>query len=103
MTAVPRLYEVLHDRILNGINAKGGMSKKLFMAAIRIGTKRLRGEPIGILDRMLDRLLDRTVRTKVRARLGGRLLHIGWRCAQSSDWRVLHGARCAAIAGLWSD
>ena len=40
MTAVPRLYEVLHDRITRGVKAKGGVSEKLFHAAVRIGVKR---------------------------------------------------------------
>ena len=31
MTAVPRLYEVLHDRITRGVKAKGGISEKLLM------------------------------------------------------------------------
>ena len=73
MTAVPRLYEVLHERITRGVNTKGGLSRKLFLAAVAIGTKRLNGERIRLHERVLDRFLDRTVRAKVRARFGGRL------------------------------
>src|SRR3546814_14745525 len=40
MTAVPRLYEVLHDRILRGVERKGGRSAKLFHDAVRLGRKR---------------------------------------------------------------
>src|SRR3546814_14150658 len=35
MTAVPRLYEVLHDRILRGVERKGGRSAKLFRSEER--------------------------------------------------------------------
>ena len=44
MTAVPRLYEVLHDRITRGVRAKGGLSEKLFFKATEIGAKRAKGE-----------------------------------------------------------
>ena len=73
MTAVPRLYEVLHDRITRGVKAKGGVSEKLFNAAIRIGMKSLNGERLSLGEAMLNPVLDRLVRKKLRSRLGGRL------------------------------
>ena len=73
MTAVPRLYEVLHDRIMRGVRAKGGMSEKLFMAAVRLGTKRYQGRRLLPHELVLNMIVDRLVRTKVRSRLGGRL------------------------------
>ena len=73
MTAVPRLYEVLHDRIMRGVRAKGGLSEKLFMAAVRLGTKRLAGRHLMPHEFVLNLIVDRLVRTKVRARLGGQL------------------------------
>ena len=39
MTAVPRLYEVLHDRIRRGVDAKGGLSAKLFHRTVSLGSK----------------------------------------------------------------
>ena len=73
MTAVPRLYEVLHDRIMRGVRAKGGVSEKLFMAAVRLGTKRLAGRHLLPHEFILNLIVDRLVRTKVRMRLGGQL------------------------------
>ncbi|NBQ83106.1 MAG: long-chain fatty acid--CoA ligase [Alphaproteobacteria bacterium] len=73
MTAVPRLYEVLHDRITRGIKAKGGVSEKLFRAAVRIGVKQIRNERLSVGEAMLNPVLDRLVRRKVKSRLGGRL------------------------------
>lgn len=73
MTAVPRLYEVLHDRIMRGVRAKGGLSEKLFMAAVRLGTKRLAGKRLLPHEFVLNLIVDKLVRTKVRQRLGGRL------------------------------
>ncbi len=73
MTAVPRLYEVLHDRITRGVKAKGGLSEKLFFKAADLGAKRAQGHSLGPIDSLLDELLDKLVRKKVRERLGGRL------------------------------
>ena len=73
MTAVPRLYEVLHDRITRGVKAKGGVSEKLFNAAVAIGLKQMHGQRLSMGEAMLNPILDRLVREKVRSRLGGRL------------------------------
>ncbi|MEK9797225.1 MAG: AMP-binding protein, partial [Alphaproteobacteria bacterium] len=40
MTAVPRLYESMHQRIVTGIERKGGLSEKLFKKAVTLGIKR---------------------------------------------------------------
>ncbi len=73
MTAVPRLYETMHGRILRGIRQKGGVSEKLFMKAVENGRRRYENAPLSITDRMLDPLLDKLVRSKVSERFGGRL------------------------------
>ena len=73
MTAVPRLYEVLHDRITRGVKAKGGLSEKLFNAAASIGAKRSKREALSFGEKLIDPILDKLVRAKVRGRLGGRL------------------------------
>ncbi|MGC6485485.1 MAG: AMP-dependent synthetase/ligase [Candidatus Puniceispirillales bacterium] len=72
MTAVPRLYEVLYDRITRGVKAKGGLSEKLFHQAVRLGRKK-RSTGLNPLEAIFDKLLDRLVRRKVRGRFGGRL------------------------------
>jgi len=74
MTAVPRLYETMHRRILAGIEREGGAKAKLFFAALRLGQKRYRqGGRLGPVDTLADAVLERLVRDKVRARFGGRL------------------------------
>lgn len=73
MTAVPRLYEVLYDRITRGVRAKGGVSAKLFFKAVEIGTKIQKGEGLSLGEVLINPLLDLLVRRKVRQRLGGRL------------------------------
>jgi long-chain acyl-CoA synthetase len=73
MTAVPRLYETLHQRIRLGVERKGGLSQRMFERAVAIGRKRLGSERTGLGERLVDPLLDRAVRSKVRERFGGRL------------------------------
>jgi long-chain acyl-CoA synthetase len=73
MTAVPRLYETMHQRIRRGIEREKGLKRRLFEKAVRLGRKRLAGERHGLGERLIDPLLERLVRDKVRARFGGRL------------------------------
>jgi len=73
MTAVPRLYETLHQRIRLGIEREKGLKRTLFEKAVAIGRKRLAGEKLGMGERLIDPLLDKLVRAKVRGRFGGRL------------------------------
>jgi long-chain acyl-CoA synthetase len=73
MTAVPRLYETLHQRIRGGMARKNGVARKMFEEAVAIGEKRLAGQTPRLGERFLDPVLDRLVRAKMRERFGGRL------------------------------
>jgi long-chain acyl-CoA synthetase len=73
MTAVPRLYETLHRRVLLGVARKGGVSRKLFAKALAIGEKRAAFERLSLGEMLLDPVLDRLVRAGLRRRFGGRL------------------------------
>jgi long-chain acyl-CoA synthetase len=74
MTAVPRLYETMHQRILRGMERQSGFRSKLFARALALGGKRY-DDPrsLTLWERVVDFVLDRLVRDKVRARFGGRL------------------------------
>ena len=74
MTAVPRLYETLHQRMLRGVEREGGWRAKLFFCALALGTKRAT-DPASLrwYERIADLVVDRLVRDKMRARFGGRL------------------------------
>jgi len=74
MTAVPRLYETMYQRILRAVEKDGGRKKKLFDLALRLGRKRYfdpRGLTVG--ERVLDFIAERLVRSRMRKRFGGRL------------------------------
>ena len=73
MTAVPRLYEAMHRRILRGMEKAKPLQRRLFHMAVELGCKRHRGERLGPLEHLKDLLAEVTVRRKLRARFGGRL------------------------------
>jgi long-chain acyl-CoA synthetase len=74
MTAVPRLYEAFHQRILRAVEREGGFKAKLFFKALALGRKRYeQPHGLGPIERFEDAILDVLVRRKLKARFGGRL------------------------------
>ncbi|MBO22080.1 MAG: long-chain fatty acid--CoA ligase [Rhodospirillaceae bacterium] len=75
MTAVPRLYESMHQRIMAGVTRKGGASEALFRKAVALGIKRYEDgvSSLSLIERLQDALLEKLVRRKVAERFGGRL------------------------------
>ncbi|MGE0745612.1 MAG: long-chain fatty acid--CoA ligase [Rhodospirillales bacterium] len=74
MTAVPRLYELMRERMLRGVQKAGGKKEKLFMRAVELGRKRYEAPgTLTIGERIMDFVLDILVRRKVKAGFGGRL------------------------------
>lgn len=76
LISVPRIYERVYGRIQAGLETKGGISRALFLRAVRVGWKRFlyrqgrgRWDPSFLQWPMLNALVAR----KVTARLGGRL------------------------------
>lgn len=74
MTAVPRLYESIHARIMRGIEQQGGLKEKLFRKTLELGTKHYHDpDSLTLGERITNILLDKLVRKKVKGRFGGRL------------------------------
>jgi long-chain acyl-CoA synthetase len=74
MTCVPRLYEIMRQRILNAVARQRGLKPRLFAKTVEIGSRAYQQpDALGLTERLLDRLLDRLVRQQVRARFGGRV------------------------------
>jgi long-chain acyl-CoA synthetase len=73
MTAVPRLYEVLHQKISTGVTKAGGLKKAMFERTMTLGKKKYEQGRLGPLECAQDAILDKLVRDKVRERFGGRL------------------------------
>ena len=73
MTAVPRLYESMHQRIRRGVRKSSRLQRTLFHRALKLGTRRYHHGRLPLRLRAEDALLDRLVRDRVRGRFGGRL------------------------------
>jgi long-chain acyl-CoA synthetase len=74
MACVPRLYEVMRQRILNAVARQKGLRPRLFHKAVELGSKAYeRPGSLSLGERLLDRVLERLVRRQVRARFGGRM------------------------------
>ncbi len=74
MTAVPRLYEALHRRILRAVARSGGLQKKLFASTLALGIRKYEAPgALSMVERITDLALEVLVRRKVRRRFGGRL------------------------------
>lgn len=68
MLVVPRFLEATRARIYENAMKATGLRKKLFVAAMKQGAKRLRGESAPLAG-----VLDKIVGGKIRERLGGRM------------------------------
>jgi len=73
MTAVPRLYEILRDRIYASYRHKGILNRKMLDRAVYLGRKNVQKEPLTLLEKIENSYLNLTVRRHINARLGGRL------------------------------
>ena len=72
MVVVPRLFEVLRQRLLKTIEKQGKFPNYMLQKALDIGEKGYAGS-IPFRDKPMDVLLDVILRPKIRKRFGGRL------------------------------
>ena len=72
MVVVPRLFEVLRQRILKQVEKQGLVANYLMMRALSIGAKSYEGRPF-ILDAPMKLILARTLKPKIQQRFGGRI------------------------------
>ena len=73
MTAVPRFYQNLYNKININMKKQTGFKAKLIDTTIRLGKKRLLKEKMTFLEKLLNSLADLLVRKKVKKQFGGNL------------------------------
>ena len=75
MTAVPRVFEKFHSRVLEGVAQQPALRRAIFNWAKGLGERRARGLKAGRRPNagILHAVAERLVYAKVRARMGGRL------------------------------
>jgi len=73
MTAVPRFYQNLYNKININMKKQTGFKAKLIQATIRLGKKKLLKEKMTFFEKLLNLILNVVVRKKVRKQFGGKL------------------------------
>ncbi len=72
MIVVPRLFEILREKLIKAVEKQGSAANFLLTCAIHLGERRIAGRH-SVKDLLIGPLLDLTLRPKVRARFGGRI------------------------------
>jgi len=73
MTAVPRFYQNLYNKINLNMKKQTGLKAKLINLTIRLGKKKLLNEKMTIVEKFLNSLTNLLVRKKVQKQFGGNL------------------------------
>lgn len=72
MVVVPRLFEVLRQRMVKAVEKQGKLPQAMLKRALGLGAKQMKGG-LPIWDWPMDLLLNRLFRPKIQARFGGRM------------------------------
>ena len=73
MTAVPRFYQNLYQKINSNFNKSNGIKKFLINKTLQLGKKKLQKKKITFLENIFQKICDRTVRKKIKEQFGGSL------------------------------
>ena len=73
MTAVPRFYQNLFQKINSTFNKTKGLRKILIKKTIELGSKKITKTKLGFFEKYLDKILDILVRKKIKKQFGGSL------------------------------
>jgi len=73
MTAVPRFYQNLYDKININFKKSSGLKFKLKKSKINLGKKKLLNKKMNFLEKIYDKILNLLVRRKVKQQFGGNL------------------------------
>ena len=73
MTAVPRFYQGLYQKINAKLNQSFGLQKILINKTLELGEKALLKNKLTIIELILNKFLDLLVRKKVRRQFGGNI------------------------------
>ena len=73
MTAVPRFYQNLYQKINASFKKATGVKKILVQKMLSLGLKKIRKEPLNFIEKILDKILEKIVRKKIKDQFGGSL------------------------------
>ena len=73
MTAVPRFYQNLYNKINMNLKKQTGFKEKLIEATLRLGRKKLLNQNMTFYEKLLNFIVDKLVRKKIKKQFGGNL------------------------------
>ena len=73
MTAVPRFYQNLYQKINSTFSKATGFKKKLINKMLQLGSKKINKKKLSFFEKINDFLLDKIVRKKIKSQFGGEL------------------------------
>ena len=73
MTAVPRFYQNLYNKININLKKQTGLKAKLIKSTIRLGKKTLLKEKMTFFEKLTNSLVELLVRKKIKKQFGGNL------------------------------
>ena len=73
MTAVPRFYQNLYNKISLNFSKLEGLKKKLITITLKLGTKKLKKENLNFGEKISNFLCEILVRKKIKKQFGGEL------------------------------
>ncbi|MDA9853473.1 long-chain fatty acid--CoA ligase [Candidatus Pelagibacter sp.] len=73
MTAVPRFYQNLHQKINTNFSKATGIKKFLINQTIKLGNKKLNREQFSFIESLINFVCDLLVRKKIKKQFGGNL------------------------------
>ena len=73
MTAVPRFYQNLFNKININFSKQTGLKKKLIELTITLGIKKLKKIELSFSEKLMNFFCEKLVRSKVKKQFGGRL------------------------------
>jgi len=73
MTAVPRFYQNLYQKINASFKKTTGLKKKLVDKMLQLGLKKIKKKNLTIFEKIQDTILEKLVRKKIKLQFGGSL------------------------------
>jgi len=73
MTAVPRFYQNLYNKININLKKQTGFKAKLIDATLRLGKKKLLNQKMTFSEKLLNLIVEALVRNKIKKQFGGNL------------------------------
>jgi len=73
MTAVPRFYQNLYQKISASFNKATGVKKFLIDKMLILGTKKIKKLPLNFFEKIIDKILEKIIRKKIKSQFGGSL------------------------------